>query len=300
MNLKQVEAFRAAMITGKVIEAAKLLYVSQPSVTRLLQELEDELGYTLFKRSKTGIVPTAEALQFYEAVKLSFIGLDSLEKTAKQIGSLQSGKLRIASLVAMSFGFIPHVVRVFQESYPHIQISLTTGQSCDIINSAPLQRYDVGIVIKSKAVASGIVEPFIHAKAVIIVPLDHPLAKKMKIIPQDLQGENFIMLDPGDSSRQKLEALLLREGITVKPVIEALYSASICGFVSQSVGIALVNPFTAHYFQSMGYHIKPFEPAIQFENKLIFPENQPRSLACQAFVKILHQCKNEIIEKWNL
>lgn len=300
MNLKQVEAFRAAMITRKIVDAAKLLFVSQPSVTRLIQQLEEEVGFILFERSKSGITPTSEAVQFYEAVKTAFVGLDSLEATAKHIGALQAGELRIASPVAMSFGFIPHVVRVFKERYPEVQISLNTGLSVEIIAQASLQRYDVGIVIGSHGTTGGILEPFLDAQAVIILPLKHRLIEKSFVTPQDIEGEDFISLSDQDPSRKRFEQLLLREGVTTNTIIETLFSASICGFVSQNLGIAVVNPFTAHYFQNIGYTIRPFRPAISFENHLIYPAHQPRSLICKAFVEVLNECKHDVMKHWTL
>ncbi|MCP4433148.1 MAG: LysR family transcriptional regulator, partial [Gammaproteobacteria bacterium] len=75
MNLRQLEAFRAVMITRSITRASELLFVSQPAVTRLINDLESSVAFPLFQRIKKRLHPTPEAHAFYEEVERSFAGL---------------------------------------------------------------------------------------------------------------------------------------------------------------------------------------------------------------------------------
>ena len=88
MNFKQVEAFRAVMMTRSMTTAAGLLHTSQPNVSRWIALLEKTLGFVLFQRVGTRIIPTPEAEAFYADVERAFIGLESLNDSASSILSL--------------------------------------------------------------------------------------------------------------------------------------------------------------------------------------------------------------------
>ena len=79
MNLRQLEAFRATMRSGSITGAAKLLHISQPSVSRLIAELESSLGFQLFTRTGHGLVSSVEARKFQQSVESMFIGMDKLK-----------------------------------------------------------------------------------------------------------------------------------------------------------------------------------------------------------------------------
>jgi len=78
MNQRQLEAFRATMRSGSITAAAKLMHISQPSVSRLISDLERSVGFALFVRAGRGLVTTVEARRFYQGVEGMFIGVDKL------------------------------------------------------------------------------------------------------------------------------------------------------------------------------------------------------------------------------
>ena len=85
MNAKQLNAFRAVMLSGSMVGAAKMLYVSQPAITRLIKDLEVSCGFDLFERRNSRLFATPEGNALYQEVKRHFIGLDNLAQMAGQI-----------------------------------------------------------------------------------------------------------------------------------------------------------------------------------------------------------------------
>ena len=86
------------METGSVTQAGKLLYISQPAVSRLIADLEEHVNFQLFDRRKKRLIPTVEAKLLYDEVEKAFIGLSSIEDTAQSILELKRGHLRLIAI----------------------------------------------------------------------------------------------------------------------------------------------------------------------------------------------------------
>ena len=97
MKHRQLEAFRNVMTTGTTAKAAKLMYLTQPAISRLIGDLEIHLDFKLFDRNKGRLVPTPEALKFFSGVERFFIGIDCLENAAQQIRQQGGGVLRVSA-----------------------------------------------------------------------------------------------------------------------------------------------------------------------------------------------------------
>ena len=91
ISLRQIEAFRAVMVTGTVTQAAKMLEVSQPAVSRMISYLEYEIGFKLFSRASRQLIPTDEGRAFYDEVERSFIGPQSNYQSRKCNPRFSSG-----------------------------------------------------------------------------------------------------------------------------------------------------------------------------------------------------------------
>ena len=98
LNPRQIEAFRAVILTGGMTAGGEMLGVSQPAISRLVRDLETELGLKLFERNGAHIVPTAEALILYQDVERLFVGSDRIRDSARAIRDRRSGSLRIAEV----------------------------------------------------------------------------------------------------------------------------------------------------------------------------------------------------------
>src|SRR3984893_14707936 len=123
INSRQVEAFRAMMLTGSVTEAAKLMAVTQPAVSRLLRDFQALLKMELFERRGSGRVPTAAATALYMEVERSFVGLERITAAAEEIRSRRTGTLRIAALPALSNGYPPTRSRRFLKERPNLNLA---------------------------------------------------------------------------------------------------------------------------------------------------------------------------------
>ena len=99
---RQIDAFRAVMMAGSVSAAASYMHVTQPAVSRLLRDLEADLGFPLFDRAGGRLVPRKAAAMFFREVERVYVGLDQLLRVAQDIRALSEGVLRIGTVSSLN------------------------------------------------------------------------------------------------------------------------------------------------------------------------------------------------------
>ena len=125
-NLKALESFREIMAAGSVTGAAQVLGMSQPAVSRLLAQLEGDLGFRVFDRVKGRLVPTAHALVLYEEVDMAFHGLERVRALAQDIVSINAGHLRVVAPPTFAEGPLVPVIASFMRAHPKIQVAMAS------------------------------------------------------------------------------------------------------------------------------------------------------------------------------
>ena len=183
MNLRQLECFRAVMVSGTMTRAAEVLRISQPSVSNIIASLEHELGFSLFKRRKGRLQPTAEATYFLDEAQRTLESLDKAVQTARQLRRMNVGRLVLATQPGIAIHFLPAVISRFLKKHPDVQFQLLSRSSQIVRDMIPTQRFDLGIAeppIDHPAIQ---VEPLV-TECVCVLPADHPLVSLEEITPR--------------------------------------------------------------------------------------------------------------------
>ena len=296
MNLRQLEAFRAVMLAGSVTQAAQSMHLSQPAVSKLIADLEYAIGFKLFVRSKgSALTVTPEAGYFFHEVERSFIGIDALKKTASDIRNLSTGNLHIASLPALSFSFLPQVIRAFQKDHPGVSIHLDTHSSSTVRQLIENQQFDVGLATRGHDIPGVSTSRFLRSVGACILSPGHRLAGRAHIEPTDLAGEPFISLMHGDKTRRRIDRIFEDAGVERDLVVETQYAITHCNLVAQGVGCSIINPATAIDFVAQGLVVLPFLPRIEFEYLFYTPSLRPLSQAALSFIEIMMRIRDEKI-----
>lgn len=298
MNLRQLEAFRAVMMTGSVTNAADSLHLSQPAVSRLLADLERSIGFRLFDRVKgSAPIATPEGAALFLEVERSFSGLQILRQAAADIRNNRTGNLRIVCLPALANGFIPAVIRTFRQANPSVRIQLQTRSSSTVRLWVAAHQFDLGLATPGSDVQGVEARLFMTSPGVCVLPSKHPLATKTTIVPADLHGESFISLAMEDPSRAKVDRVFNDAGAARNIVVETQFAMTICGLVSQGIGCAIVSAVSIADGLTPGCVSRPFEPAIEFQYMLYLPSHRPPSRIAEKFLALLMQARDTWIEK---
>jgi DNA-binding transcriptional LysR family regulator len=293
MNFRQLEAYRAIMVAGTVTQAARMLRVSQPAVSRLLAQLEDTVGFALFQRIKGRLVPTHEGMNLYREVEKAFLGLDKITERAKEIRELRSGHLQITSLPALSIGLLPKVIERFVCDRPEVNVSLQVCSTPRVLEWMAAQQSDLGFAAEPVDDPAYDIE-YLSVDCVTVLPPGHRLQSKEVITPADLQEESFVSLGRDHRTRFRIDAAFEAARVQRHMRFETQLTVTVCSFVLQGLGVSIVDPVTASDYADRGLVVRPFSEAIPFDFGIIYSAFRPRSQLAEEFVTELRACVQEI------
>ena len=265
LNTRQVEAFRALMLTASTVRAAATLHVSQPAVSRLLRDLQQALGLTLFERRGVRLVPTSEAIALYVEVERSFVGLERIAQAARDLREQRAGVLRVAAMPALCNGVLPRFAGTFLATHERVDFALEGLVSSAVLERVASEQCDVGFAAAPIEHVALTHRKLPSVPYVAVVPDGHRLARRRVLHPRDFAKEPFIRLGPTTPSRFRVDDLFSREGVDRVIRVETPLSEIACALVASGVGVSIVDPFTAHEYRSRGVVVRPFEPKLEFQ-----------------------------------
>jgi DNA-binding transcriptional LysR family regulator len=285
---RQLEAFRAVIETGKVTAAATVLNTTQPSVSRMISDLEHVVEFALFERRGRQLVPTTEALALYEEVERSFVGLAEISRVAEDIRDFRTGSLMIAGMPALALKFLPDVIASFVKIEPGVTISLRTRSSQAVLRHVSSQQFDLGFAAIEAEHPAVKRRPLYSAAMRAVLPVGHPLAEKAYLEPSDFHKQPFIALGTEISTRSETDAFMATSKARPFVVAEAQLSASICELVAGGAGLSVVEPVTAANFAAAGKVItRPLRPEQPFQYDLLLPALREPSQLVKRFLELV-------------
>lgn len=293
MNFKQIEAFRAVMMTRSMTTAAGLLHTSQPNVSRWIALLENTLGFVLFKRVGTRLIPTPEADAFYADVERAFIGLESLNDSASSIRRRGTGLLRVGAVGSITQCVLPDALRLFRDKVSDIPVVVSTGGSDVVAKWMATGFCDIGFA-SIQADVPGLQYARINAAhGVAIVPRMHRLARKKILKPADFNDENFISLPAGSFNRASVDRHFPDDSRILS--IETPYATTICSMVGRGLGVSIINPVVSRALNMPELREIPFSEKIEFPSYAVTSDHFPVG----ALARKMADCVQEVFTLLN-
>ncbi len=288
INMRQIEAFRAVMLTGGITAAAGLMNVTQPAVSRLIHDLQARLGLRLFERRGARVVPTGEAHSLYREVERSFIGIDRILGIAVELRERRAGTLRIASLPALANSYLPRFVGRFLATRPGLDLALLGLTSRAVLDWVATGQCDVGFAELPVEHPAVTVEPLAAVPAMAVVPARHRLAKRHRLRPEDFDDEPFISLGHATLMQFRIDAAFSTAGVRRHMRVETPLSTIACAFAAAGVGLTIVDPFTAMLYGRDVVAV-PFEPRIDVEFGVLYPTQRGLSGVARELIDQFHR-----------
>ncbi|WP_245964711.1 LysR substrate-binding domain-containing protein [Trinickia dinghuensis] len=270
-------------------EAAKMLFVTQSAVSKIMREFEQEVGFELFSRRKGGLLPTAEAKALCVEVERVFVGLDQVVRTAERIRLGQQGRLRIVAMSTVSCGFLQSVIAEFREQHPKVSVSIETYNSHEVTNLVASGLFDLGFATSPVDTDQVVAESLWKVRCVCILPPQHRLARRRTVTPADLRDENFISLGSGNTTRLAIDSAFRSENIHRTTEMEAGWSIAVSAMVSSGLGVSVIDPFTAQVAKQCGCVVRPFSPAIDYSFAILRPQAATASALVDDFIQAVRR-----------
>jgi DNA-binding transcriptional LysR family regulator len=284
MNLRRLQAFRAVFEAGSVTHAAERLRTTQPALSRLIGDLEAELGLALFVRQKRRLVPTAEGRTFYHEAERALAAVDHIVDIARDIRTLKGAHLRIVAPMLTAFGMLPEAIAAFRRSHPQARVSLEIKDIRDIADWVANGPFDIGITALPFEDPRVECEPLTTVQAVVVLPKRHPLAARPVVLLKDLRGETMIQPSAGIAPRISVDAAFASVGLKSQAAIESSSAFSTCQLVARGLGLGIVDPFTFEVASGLGIVARPVRPGIEMRFGFFFPRHRPRSALGNSFL----------------
>jgi DNA-binding transcriptional LysR family regulator len=264
MELRQLEAFAAVITTGSVTAAGRLLGRSQPAITRLIQELEAEVGYALFTRNGPRVTPTEQGILLYEDVEHVLTGLHRIQKRAGEIGRGESRPLRIAATSALAAGLVPVALAQPDIAGAAQTIQLRSLPPEQVVHEVLSGAVDIGVASLPLEHRGVVVHWIGQSACVAALRDDDPLARHDRLPLAACEGRRIVTMQNPYRLRRRLDHAFAQADVAPAGLIETNSSMNALTAVRAGLGISVLEPVTAYGMPLTGVAIRPIDADIPY------------------------------------
>lgn len=245
MNLKQAQYIKTISQTGSITAAAKKLYVSQPSLSQMLRQIEDEIGLQIFDRSVSPFRITYAGEKYLEAADAIIAANAQLESQLREIRNDHSGNLRLGISVTRAMQVMPLVMPAFIEQYPDVRLELTECGSAGLEQLLINGEIDLAMAAIETGSTNMAYELIEKETIGILAGKDSSIAKRTisgtYISIQDVATERFVYLSKSHSSRVIQDKLFRKHNLSPHVLFET-DSLEVARRVAVDAGACMILP----------------------------------------------------------
>lgn len=252
MNFRHIEVFFAVMTSGTVTEAARLLGVSQPSVTTTLKQAERNLGIDLFQREGGRLIPTAEARALFEEARHAHEALDSFKNLARRLQVGQGGHVRIAAIPSISLELLPDSIGNFLASHKGFNFSVSTLNTEDILDQLGNRKgaFHLGLTMGQISDQQVTTELVGETELFAVLPSDWKISGRGALQLSELEQKPYVAGFDGTALERVCRALFSGAGIEPQ-IVARIHTHHLAGrLVQRGLGFAILDGVTVRALQS--------------------------------------------------
>ena len=289
MELRHLRYFVAVAESLSFTHAAAMLHLAQPSLTRQIQNLEEEIGVRLLNRSKSKVSLTEEGRSFLvDARRILNLATESV-LTVQRLSRGETGQLNIAYLSNFDFELLPETLRLFRHSFPHVALNLFDMTPAEQLRALEARKIDLGFVGLRPPAATGNLqsESIARPRTVVVLPAKHPLAAKRQLKLGELETMFFVGMSeethPG--FRNWLNDTCQQAGFTPRVLQDAELEPALMTFVAEGLGVTLAR----EHLKKMphpGVAFRPLAPPVKSDYCIAWNRNN-NSRALQQYIEIV-------------
>ena len=241
MELRHLRYFIAVAETGSLtVVAERRLHTSQPSLSRQIRDLEDQVGVDLLSRSTRGVELTPAGKAFIDHARLALSQVDAAIEAARRAAQPSKQRFALGFLTGQEMTWLPKALNLLRDELPNIDVTVSSDYSPDLADALARGRLDLaflraepGFDLDYTTVGQ---EPL-----VVLMPSDHALASQERIRPQQLVGQPFVaMANKARVLRSVVDTYLQREGVTLTPTQGVDNPAMVMSLVASTRGLTLI------------------------------------------------------------
>jgi DNA-binding transcriptional LysR family regulator len=294
-NLYLIEVFHAVMKTGSMTGAARLLNLSQPSVSKYIQLLEISIGTELFVRDGRGISPTSTAMTMYEDVHALFDQASNIYRIMESVSRTSRRTVRIGVPPLLGSRFIADVLAHVEHKHRDFDLNVVVKDSVILRNWVSSGRLDLAIV--HDLISGGGIN-IATAAMICIMPVGHPLSAQSHIEPSDLLSYDYVGLESDSPMQSRVDHALRESGVKIYPRAVVTTTPTLVELVGVRAGISVVHPFALIDAHSPIIW-KPFQPEIPWDYRVISSPTLRNSLLISEFLEAIKEVSSVWLQRLN-
>jgi DNA-binding transcriptional LysR family regulator len=244
MDLRQLEILQAIAETGSFTACGRKLHVSQSAISRQILLLEEELGEPLFLRvgRQVRMTPAAESLvQLGQRVFLDV--RETVGAITDRTRDLR-GTLRLSGGMTVCLYVFPPLLKHLRRVHPHLDVRLTVAMAGKSVQEIRGGRVDAGLLTLPVEESDLVTVPVLREELLLVTTPAHPLARRRKVTPRDLDGQPFVLFEVGSATRKVIDQFFATEKIEPTIVMDTENVEIIKAMVKTGMGIGIV-PYQA-------------------------------------------------------
>ena len=252
MELRHLRYFVAVAETKSLTLAAKAkLHTSQPSLSRQIRDLEEEIGTQLLTRGARGIELTPAGRAFLDHARVALAQVDAAAEAARRVAHPAKPCFAMGFLTGHELTWMPEALRMLHHELPNIDVMISSQYSPQLANALLKGNVDAAFLRREKGVPELAYRVLVKEPLVVILPSDHRLAALKAISPGDLVGETFVTVsDTAPVLRVVIDNYLKRSGINITPAHEADHLAMGMSLIASTRGVGLLPAYAQNFLPS--------------------------------------------------
>jgi LysR family hca operon transcriptional activator len=267
MELRHLRYFVAVAEAGSLTVAAeRILHTSQPSLSRQIRDLEDEVGAQLLRRSARGIELTPAGRAFLDHARSVLSQVEAAAEAARRVAHPAKPCFAMGFLTGHELTWMPEALQILHDELPNIDVMISSEYSPRLAKALLKGTVDAAFLRREKGVPELAYRVLVKEPLVVVLPSDHRLAALKAISPGDLAGETFVIVsDTAPVLRVVIDDYLKRSGTNIRPAHEADHLAMGMSLIASTRGVGLLPAYAQNFLPSSvtSRPLKGYTPTIE-------------------------------------
>jgi len=276
---------------GSFTKVADALGYTQSAISQMIASLENEHGFRLLVRSRTGVSLSQEGKKLYPSIQKAIFSYQSIQEKVNEIKGVISGVIRVGTISSITVNWMPYLISHFKQRYPDVDFLFHQGDYTSIQEWIKTGEVDFGF-LSPDAVTGLETIPLMDGEMMVILSKEHPLACKKSINLESLVNEPFILLEEGHYS-EPMEAF---EKAGLKPHVQYRVhdDYAIMAMVEAKLGVSILADLI---LKRVPFDIVkiPVEPRLYRHLAIGYKNKDSLPLASQYFIDFIISHKDELL-----
>jgi len=252
MELRHLRYFVAVAETKSLTLAAKVkLHTSQPSLSRQIRDLEEEIGAQLLARRARGIELTPAGRAFLEHARTVLSQVEAASEAARRVAHPAKPCFAMGFLTGHELTWMPEALQILRHELPNIDVMISSQYSPLLADGLSKGKIDAAFLRREKGAPELAYRVLVKEPLAVVLPSDHRLAALKAISPGDLVGETFVTVsDTAPVLRVVIDNYLKRSGVNITPAHEADHLAMGMSLIASARGVGLLPAYAQNFLPS--------------------------------------------------